>query len=699
MYRRLIIVSIIMFISLCGLCALGLYSISLHRDGLQARRQADFTAVAEQIRLDVKRKLDEFIQNEHKRPYTDYQYYFVPVSANEAEAVMRSPLGDNLHHGLAYGHFQIEPDGTIINPFYQPDRQQQPNPVAEAYIKNIKQNLFAALDINGSAGVSIVTRGIGIKTSQFEKEKDKLIAKNISSSKYEPKDSSAFGISNDFQQELTDAKQKQATKKGSRRTSRKSQSYKIPLTEQQQTAQVIEQSRFNIEQNIDNTAILSRRAHNARQTANQSSTIRPEMMMQGIAGGMMDSSEMQGRDRRQSQIQANMPAQQVEAQQFTQQEQADFDTETVQIRIEPFMTIVTPGDDGQPLFPGQVFLLRHIQIEQKHFLQGFRLDEAELIRQVEDSAWRFKRRDMDFDIGCEENPNAAYTAILDFGFGDLVLNLLEMDPGWITKQIAMLRNGYFAIVAVVFIAVALAQVGLWRTAAAQIKLARKKDDFISAVSHELRTPLTTIRMYTEMLEKNWVKTDEKRSEYYTTMRQESERLTRLIENVLDFSRIQRGRKKYHFKLGDINTCVNDVVDMMTPCAAGAGFIVEKDFAHIDPFTFDPDAVMQIVINLLDNAIKYARNAEDKIIIIRTRPTDGFIFIEVEDHGPGIGHLQRKKVFEEFYRTGSEATRETTGTGLGLALVKKFAQAHHGFVEILGAKPSGAILRVALTTKP
>jgi signal transduction histidine kinase len=424
------------------------------------------------------------------------------------------------------------------------------------------------------------------------------------------------------------------------------------------------------------------------------------MMMPGMPGGMMDSSDMQGRDRLQSQIQADIPAQQPQAQQFTQQQQqGDFDTETVQIRIEPFMTIVTPGDDGQPLFPGQVFLLRHIQIEQKHFLQGFRLDEAELIRQVEDSAWRFKRRDMDFDIGCEENPNAAHTAILDFGFGDLVLNLLETDPGWITKQIAMLRNGYFAVVAVVFIAVTLAQIGLWRTASAQIKLARKKDDFISAVSHELRTPLTTIRMYTEMLEKNWVKTDEKRSEYYTTMRQESERLTRLIENVLDFSRIQRGRKKYHFKIGDINTCVSDVVDMMAPCAAGAGFIVEKDFAHIDPFTFDPDAVMQIVINLLDNAIKYAGNAEDKIIIIRTRPTDGFILIEVEDHGPGIGHLQRKKVFEEFYRTASEATRETTGTGLGLALVKKFAQAHQGFVEILGAKPSGAILRVALTTKP
>jgi len=402
-----------MFISLCGLCALGFYSISLHRDGLEARRQADFTAVAEQIRLDVKQKLDEFIQKEHKRPYTDYQYYFVPVAANEAEVVMRSPLGDNLHHGLAYGHFQIEPDGTIINPFYQPERQQQPNFVAETYIKNVKQNLFAALDVNGSAGVSIVTRGIGIKTPQVEKEKDKLIAKNISSSKYEFADSSPANLPIEAEQKkLPQAKQKKSTQKGVRRSSRKGQSYKIPLAEEQQAAQVIEQSRFNIERNIDNTMILSRQARNARQTANQSSTIGPEMMMQ--SENAMGSSDMQGRDRLQSRIQTDMPAQQAEAQQFIQlEQQGDFDTETVQIRIEPFMTIVTPGDDGQPLFPGQVFLLRHIQIEQKHFLQGFRLDEAELIRQVEDSAWRFKRRDMDFDIGCEENPNAAHTAILD----------------------------------------------------------------------------------------------------------------------------------------------------------------------------------------------------------------------------------------------------------------------------------------------
>jgi signal transduction histidine kinase len=202
-------------------------------------------------------------------------------------------------------------------------------------------------------------------------------------------------------------------------------------------------------------------------------------------------------------------------------------------------------------------------------------------------------------------------------------------------------------------------------------------------------------MYSEMLEKNWVSSREKVAEYYKNMRQESERLSRLIENVLDFSRIQRGRKKYAFNLGNLNKCIADVVEMMRPYAAQHGFTIQTQLAELGQTAFDADAVTQIIVNLLDNAVKYARNAEDKTVTIRTGTDGRFVLIEVEDHGPGVPHRQRKKIFEEFYRVGAEATRETTGTGLGLALVKKFAQAHNGFVEILSARPSGAIFRVSL----
>jgi signal transduction histidine kinase len=379
--------------------------------------------------------------------------------------------------------------------------------------------------------------------------------------------------------------------------------------------------------------------------------------------------------------------------------------DTVQIRIEPFVPVVVGGTDvKQSMFGGQVFMLRHVQIEDRHIRQGFRLNEPRLIEEVRKSADLLKLEGMTFSLPQVENggpdstpvaESVAYEAVLDFGFGRLILHLLEQDPGWIARQVAQLRQWYFSIVTVVLLAVSLGLLSLWRYAHAQMKLAEQKDDFISAVSHELRTPLTYIRMYSEMLEKKWVKSENKLREYYSSMRQESERLSRLIENVLDFSRIQKGRKKYHFSGGDLNESVAAVVEMMRPYAVQNGFSIKTELPPLPQIAFDHDAIKQIVVNLLDNAVKYARDATDRTITIRTRGDSRYVFIEVEDHGPGVPHTQRKRIFEQFYRTQAEATRETTGTGLGLALVKKFAQAHNGFVEILNAKPAGAIFRVAL----
>jgi two-component system phosphate regulon sensor histidine kinase PhoR len=213
-------------------------------------------------------------------------------------------------------------------------------------------------------------------------------------------------------------------------------------------------------------------------------------------------------------------------------------------------------------------------------------------------------------------------------------------------------------------------------------------------------------MYAEMLENNWLTSKEKTAEYYRNMRQESERLSRLIENVLDFSRLQRGRKRYDFRLGDVNQCVGEVVAMMRPYASQHGFSIETDFADVGQCSFDRDAVAQIVVNLLDNAIKYARSAADKTIRVRTRCDAGYTIMDVEDHGPGVPHRQRTKIFEQFYRGTSEtpardsgtASHQTTGTGLGLALVKRFAEAHHGFVEILSADPGRTVFRVGLAAR-
>jgi len=654
MYRRFIILSLVILGSLCGLVWLGYHSIQIRAQGLEGSRLGEFAAVAEQIRQDVTRKLNEFIQTEQERPYTDYQYYYVPENVAPGQQQMpllRSPLGSGLDNEFAYGNFQIEPDGTIVTPYYvtgqsQAIQEKTLDREAEVHVDNIKLNLLPVL--GGGGGVF-----------KFPVADSRLLYSDINLLK--------DSLSEEVKEK--EAGQKQKTKGPAGR----SREYRIEsLQADSQKEQVLTQKRSVVASNIARSEeLLSRQsaADIAQHQTEREDTARLNQQVTGV-------NEMQ---------------------QSLRQEQPD----VVEIRIEPFVPLVVPGAKAQQsIFGGQVFLLRHVQIEDRHLLQGFQLNEKKLIEQVEESASRFVRKGMYYELPQikkqgREDEAAPYTAILHFGFGNLILNLKEVDPAWIGKEISHLRNWYLSIIGIVLLAVTLGLAGLWRSARAQIKLAQKKDDFISAVSHELRTPLTSIRMYSEMLEKNWVKSEDKLTEYYRNMRQESERLSRLIENVLDFSRIQKGRKKYTFKVGDINKCVAAVVETMMPYAVHGGFSIKTDLGWIEQSAFDSDAVTQIVINLLDNAIKYARNAEDKNITVRTRSDGRLILIEVEDHGPGVPHRQRKKIFEQFYRSGAEATRETTGTGLGLALVKKFAQAHKGFVEILSAKPTGAIFRVAL----
>ncbi len=647
MYRRLIILSLIILAALAGLVWVGYRSLQIQAEGMAGKRLGEFAAVAEQIRQDVKRNLDEFMQREHNRPYTDYQNLYVPEDApvnQQQPPVLRSPLGGRLEHDLAYGNFQIEPDGKIITPNDDLEQLEEISS-AEKELKtkvqsnkaNIKNNLWPALKgrIPGSFTVDFYSNA-----GTRRRNKAATSAQSNTS-----KDTSGKADSG----------------KGKTSLKQSGQNYPIQsLQNEDQKAQVITQRRSVLEQNrISNSLVDQPQQSQPReQISHCDRQIQPSPMSQA---------------------------------------------ETVQVRIEPFVPLVVPDPNPvKSIFGGQVFLLRQVQIENRQFLQGFRLNEKKLIEEVKEVAKKFMREGMTFELA---KPNedyfdihVAYAAVLDFGFGELTLNLKETDPYWIGREIGRLRYWYYGTIAVVLLAVMLGLASLWRNAGVQAKLAQKKDDFISAVSHELRTPLTSIRMYSEMLEKNWVKSPDKIAEYYGNMRQESERLSRLIENVLDFSRIQRGRKQYTFDVGDMNKCVADVVEMMRPYATQKGFSIETELGTPDQSTFDSDAVTQIVVNLLDNAIKYARDAEDKTIIVRTSRDDGFTLIEVEDHGPGVPNRQRKKIFEQFYRSEAEATRETNGTGLGLTLVKKFAEAHNGFVEITNARPSGAIFRVALATR-
>lgn len=236
---------------------------------------------------------------------------------------------------------------------------------------------------------------------------------------------------------------------------------------------------------------------------------------------------------------------------------------------------------------------------------------------------------------------------------------------------------------------------LYRMVAVQVAFAERRSNFVAAVSHELKTPLTAIRMYGEMLRDDLVESDEKRRSYYATISSETERLSRLINNVLELSRLERDERPVQLVVGDVRSLVAEAVEIVRPHAEREGFRLAVRCAdNLPAARFDRDAMMQILFNLLDNAIKYGRGERDRTIEVCCEAARAGVQVSVIDHGKGVeaGHL--KAIFEPFYRAQSELTRTQQGTGIGLSLVLGLVRRMGGDVQGLNRHP-GFEVRVTL----
>jgi len=232
----------------------------------------------------------------------------------------------------------------------------------------------------------------------------------------------------------------------------------------------------------------------------------------------------------------------------------------------------------------------------------------------------------------------------------------------------------------------------------EMALARLKSDFVSNVSHELRTPLALIRLYAETLELGRITTKEKKQQYYRIIRKESERLTALINNILDFSRIEAGRKEYEFRETDIGDLVRNTLDSYRYQIEQQGFAFQESIdANLPVVRVDREAIARAVVNLVNNALKYS--AEEKFLGVKLYSDNGAVKLEVEDRGIGIARRDQSKIFEKFYRTGDPLVHNTKGSGLGLSLVRHITEAHGGdiAVESTPGKGSRFILSLPLAT--
>jgi two-component system, OmpR family, phosphate regulon sensor histidine kinase PhoR len=224
-----------------------------------------------------------------------------------------------------------------------------------------------------------------------------------------------------------------------------------------------------------------------------------------------------------------------------------------------------------------------------------------------------------------------------------------------------------------------------------------KSDFISNVSHELKTPLSLIRMFGELLALGKLKSPDKAKEYADIITREAERLGRLIDNVLDFSRIERGRAAYDFQLGDLGEVVERSLDVYRHRVEREGFkLVTKIDVELPQALIDENAMTLLLLNLLENAVKYGRG---EIGVYLTRAGDRLRLV-VGDQGPGIPKDEQKRIFDRFYRTREARGTNVRGSGIGLSLVKHIAEAHGGTVTVESEPGRGAafIVDLPLTAK-
>lgn len=222
----------------------------------------------------------------------------------------------------------------------------------------------------------------------------------------------------------------------------------------------------------------------------------------------------------------------------------------------------------------------------------------------------------------------------------------------------------------------------------ELHLSKMKSYFMSTVSHEFKSPLTSIRQMAEMLVRGRVPSPERQQKYYNTILQQSERLSHLIDNILDFSKMEEGQKIFRFEKADIIPVIKDIVESFQKHTADEGFHISLSIPEPLPdVVFDREAIEQVMHNLLDNACKYS--GESRNIEVHLLPKGSKILISVRDNGVGIRKEDQDKIFSRFYRAGEELTQTVKGSGIGLTIVKQIVEAHQGEITVESSPGKGS----------
>ncbi|MFC1855397.1 sensor histidine kinase [Thermodesulfobacteriota bacterium] len=346
---------------------------------------------------------------------------------------------------------------------------------------------------------------------------------------------------------------------------------------------------------------------------------------------------------------------------------------------------------------GGVFAYRKVMVRGRRYIQGYMINLGHL---TDDILKRFIEKNTPDNFAIYSSPlegkryyaSASVSTKLTF----IKLYVYKKNNSTVEAIIKEELLEYYISAFALFAIVIVGSFFIYSTIKGEAELTKKKDDFISAVTHELKTPLTSIRMYSEMLKEGMVTQESKKELYYEYMLKESERLTRLVNNVLDFSKLENNKKVFNMTDGSLKELFLELYEKYKSNLMLAGFKFTSELEDVGVSKFDKDTMTQVFINLIDNAIKYSAISDKKEIEVRLYKNGGKTVIEVVDKGVGIPKGEMKAIFDKFYRVESELTRRTKGSGIGLSIVKEYVKAHNGTVEAMSNEGEGTKFKITLS---
>ncbi len=619
-------------------------------DSVKAERSLRHRVLADRIVDEMESELSTWLRREEDRPFAQYRYFYVPEgSPTQLVNLTQSPLSQPPREPFVVCYFQIDPGGRVSSPLW-PDNEK----LAFATGWQPKAEVRAVVDLVAEAVGdfwSTETVALGEPPSDG-RGADAIVARRGPKAKELPE---------------PEVKKKKLTK---REIAAQEQRRALTSLNRGAAARQERPSKVEASQAANVYNFLQQEA-NLLQSAVESQA--ESLASEDLLADTTDAGRASG---------ATLLPTTREIERGIAEALQVGDSATIDVRLKPMV--------GRLATPGHLVLYRTVSIGREVYRQGLMLDVGALVDWV--SARVLSGSEL-----------AAPARVVLADNSSRMLDRSRWPSGGTYSYRHHFAEPFAAIAADVFLdrlpevrtlfnltnlSLLLAFVAtfglfaLYRMVAVAVTYAERRNNFVSAVTHELKTPLTAIRMYGEMLRDGMVSKEGKRQQYYEIMTAETERLTRLVQNVLELSQLEQKKRSMKMEVGDLAPVLDEVIALLGPHVEKQGFtlrVVTGD--NLPQVRYDRDALLQVLFNLVDNALKYSRKARDKEIVLSCLSQGDRVVLTVADRGPGVPRRHLKKIFEPFYRAEDELTRTSKGTGIGLALVR-------GLVERMGGSVVG-----------